>query len=215
MSDVLKPAARFSGPEAEIQERVNAHKHADLQKKLMRYLDSIEINLDDCEVELTSTFPDESSPYASGNFVYTRTVEFDEDSEAEIKEAVQNLVAACQGALQRQDPEYEPDRCSRCVKADCCRIDRIHLDEDERRRIIEHLGLPDTQETYDRYFEVDEDAGGYYKTIFKHENGSCIFLKNYGSQMRCSIYEVRPQVCRDYDAGYCDEWTKMLPKKKG
>ena len=47
------------------------------------------------------------------------------------------------------------------------------------------------------------------------DGGRCIALRgSIGRRVRCSIYEARPMVCREYDAGTCTVWTKMLPKPR-
>lgn len=210
MSDVLN---RDSEPFTSCHDRAQRRVRGDAaREKILRYLNSIEIDLDDGEVEISSTYPDESSPHGTGNMVLSRTIDLEDEQHSGLREAVKRLVEACQDAILGPDEDYDPERCDRCVNADCCRIDRIHLSEDERRRILDFLGEEDSRASYDRYFVEDEDTGGYYRTMFRHENGGCIFLKELNGMSRCSIYPARPQVCRDYDAGYCDEWTKLLPR---
>lgn len=178
----------------------------------LRNLDEIEIRLDDDELEVTATYPDTSNRYGSGNLSLTRT--FDLEEHEELRRLVQRLVAAVQEAVAAGDPDYEPARCDRCVKADCCSFDRIHLSEDERRRILEFLGERDDEKANRRYFRPDDDLGGYYRTVFRHRDGHCVFLKEIDGQWRCSIYPVRPQVCRDFDAAYCSEYSELRPKRR-
>ncbi len=179
---------------------------------LFRHLDEIEIRLDDEELEVTSTYPDRGNEFGSGNLSMSRT--FDLEEHEGLRDLVRKLVGAIQDALAEGDEDYDPDRCDRCVKSDCCGFDRIHLNEEERRRILDFLGKEDTERENRRYFLPDDDLSGYYVTVFKQVDGHCVFLKPVEGQMRCSIYPVRPQVCRDFDAAYCTEWSKLLPRRK-
>lgn len=192
-----------------LQERVRDHPELE---KFLRHLGTLTIDLDDEEIELEATLPDESFAFGSGNYGLSRTIDLADHDE--LRAAVKNLVKVAQKALFERDEEYDPDRCDRCVKADCCHIDRIHLTEDERLRILEHLGEPDTAVASAKYFEVDDDLAGYYRHVMRHVDGHCSFLKP-GPQgiMRCTIYEVRPRVCAEYDAGYCTEATELLPQR--
>lgn len=179
-----------------------------------RHLGRLTIDLDDEEIEVEATFPDESHPFGLGNYEVQRTLDLEHNDD--VREAVKALVRVVQEAVLETDKDYDPNRCDRCVKSDCCHIDRIHLNDAERRRILEHLGLEDTPKNNKRYFDDDDDLAGYYTHVMKHSGdpAHCIFLKPVKGIMRCSIYEARPQVCRDYDAGYCTEYSKLLPKKR-
>ena len=164
-----------------------------------------------------------TEPYEHMEFEQTlsRVFDLEDDECVPIKRAVEDLVAAIQDAMIEPNPDYMPNRCDSCVRSDCCHMGRIHLSEAERKRILDHLGEPDNQEAYDRYFEEDIDIAGYYKTMFRHvrpddpkddEDTQCVFLKEMsGGHMGCSIYEVRPKVCRDYAAAYCDEFSILDP----
>jgi Fe-S-cluster containining protein len=45
----------------------------------------------------------------------------------------------------------------------------------------------------------------------KKEDGACVFLRDDG----CSIYEHRPDVCREYDAFTCDTFEEDHKKVEG
>lgn len=199
-----------TGPDAEIQLHL---KGKGVLEQFLRHLESIEIDLSESELTLESCLPAESLALASVERNLTRTFDLDDERYATLREAVDYLVDACQEAMAMPDVEYEPDRCDRCVKSDCCSIERIHVSEEERVRILAFIGEPDTPESYHKYFEEDDDVGGFYKTILRHTKGSCCFLKPMANGLLgCSIYPARPQVCRDFDAAYCDEYTELLPK---
>ena len=77
--------------------------------------------------------------------------------------------------------------CTRC--ANCCKTMDIKLDDEDIDRIAEHLNMP-TAEFIERYLEAKEEDGPY-----KARQKPCPFL---GEDDRCTIYEVRPTVCREY-----------------
>lgn len=198
-----------SGRRRDLQARLRG---SDMLEKFLRHLGTISIDLDEEEVEIEATFPDDSYGFGSGNYEVSRTLDLADHDE--LRDAVRRVVELCQDAVMEPDEEYDADRCDRCVKSDCCSIDRIHLTEDERVAILAHLGVEDTPANSARHFELDDDLAGYYQHIMAHTDGHCSFLEESDGQMRCGIYEVRPQVCREYDAGYCTEYTKLMPKKR-
>ncbi|MDP6423139.1 MAG: hypothetical protein QGG14_00210, partial [Planctomycetota bacterium] len=111
-------------------------------ENLVRHLGSLSIDLDDEEIELESTGPDISDRVGVSNVEVCSTIDLTEHDE--VREIVKQLVAACHRVLLKGDDDYDPDRCDRCVKSDCCTIDRIHLTDEERARILDWLEIEDT-----------------------------------------------------------------------
>ncbi len=196
------------GANRDLQERLAGD---EMLEKFFRHLGGLQIDLDEEELEIESTFPDDSYPFGVGNYELSRTLDLEDHPK--VRDAVKKLVAACHEAMLKRESTYDADRCDRCVKADCCTIDRIHLTEAERVRILAYIEVEDTPANSKRYFEKDDDLAGYYRHIMRHKDGGCSFLKEQGGIMRCSIYEARPKVCREYDSGYCTEYTKLLPRR--
>lgn len=71
--------------------------------------------------------------------------------------------------------------------------------------------LPGLDEVPDRMVKEDRLLG----PVMRERNGACIALRDG----RCSIYESRPKVCRDFEAGgdACRDrrnipWTDLLKK---
>ena len=206
----MSSTKKKSGRNGSLQRRVRGKEEI---ARVLRHLTRLAIDLDEEELEIESTFPDDSHSFGIGNYEVSRTLDLTDHPK--IRDAVKRLVGLCHDALLDEDPDYDPDRCDRCVKSDCCWIDRIHLTEEERVRILEHLGVSDTPRNSGRYFDEDDDLAGYYQHMMRHKDGHCSFLvPSEGGIMRCSIYEARPQVCRDYDAGYCSEYSKLLPRRR-
>lgn len=77
--------------------------------------------------------------------------------------------------------------CTRCAK--CCKTMQPGLTDEDIGRIAGHLGL--TREAFvAAYLEADPEEGGYrMKAMF------CPLL---GQDGRCTVYEVRPQACREF-----------------
>jgi Fe-S-cluster containining protein len=205
-------------------------------ERMARHVDSLSIDLDEEEITIESCFPDwngaqdepeDDDEELDDNVRISRTVSLDKGRWKPLRSDVAKLVEELHERMLQPDEDYDADRCMRCKHSDCCYDWRIHMTEAERVRILEHIGEPDTPETYAKYFEPDEDLSGFYRSVFRHvgepapekepgeSDGHCSFLKpGPDGRPGCSIYEVRPQVCRDFDAGYCTEWTKLLPGRK-
>jgi len=174
--------------------------------EVIRHLGSVEIDLDGYEVEVESCRPTEGLPY--GEFAASLSRTLDLDDHPRLREAVDRLVAEVAAIFREGDPEYRPDRCDRCVNSDCCHMGRIFLSREEALAILAHLG--EKEETFSRYFEREKDIAGAYDYIFRHRDGHCPFLIAQGDRMRCSVYSVRPRVCREFDAASCDECEEEL-----
>jgi hypothetical protein len=77
--------------------------------------------------------------------------------------------------------------CTRC--ANCCKTMDIKLDDEDIERIAGHLNMP-IAEFIEMHLEAKEEDGPY-----KTRQKPCPFL---GDDDRCTIYNVRPTVCREY-----------------
>ncbi len=91
------------------------------------------------------------------------------------------------------DPDYiDPDiSCSDC-KACCCRLEVLLMGEDEH--------VPDE-------LTVRDPWGGW--VMRRLADGWCAALDRH--TMRCTIYELRPLICRDYPAGGSDCVEQRAP----
>ncbi|MEM2894322.1 MAG: YkgJ family cysteine cluster protein [Candidatus Bathyarchaeia archaeon] len=94
-------------------------------------------------------------------------------------------------ALRFEYPKGVRFRCLRCSL--CCmdtgsRERRILLLEAEARRISEEASIGIEK------FVLDVEDEGPFKYVMRKENGRCVFLKDN----LCSIYELRPVICRFY-----------------
>ncbi len=75
--------------------------------------------------------------------------------------------------------------CTQC--ANCCKHIPPDFIADDIKRISAHLKLSES-EFIQKYLKKNEDGEEVIKTL------PCLFL----DQNKCSIYEVRPKVCRSY-----------------
>lgn len=94
-------------------------------------------------------------------------------------------------------PSAPPDAipCFRCGV--CCERWQPLVTRQEAERIASYLGLP-TQEFLERYarpYPLQEDTH-----ILRNNGQACVFLRYDDGLATCTIHEVRPQPCRDWQA---------------
>jgi|APSaa5957512622_1039677.scaffolds.fasta_scaffold190477_2 Fe-S-cluster containining protein len=75
-------------------------------------------------------------------------------------------------------------KCTKC--GECCRM-VVKLSKEDIQRINKIY-----QKDFTRY---DKEIKS---NVLKHNNGKCVFLKKQGDEYVCSIYEHRPEVCKQY-----------------
>lgn len=81
---------------------------------------------------------------------------------------------------------FQEINCLDC--ANCCKTTPAMILDKDVKRISKHLNIS-VSEFYKKYTVKDED----HDIVFK--NVPCVFL---GEDNYCSIYEVRPESCREY-----------------
>lgn len=98
----------------------------------------------------------------------------------------------------REDLEPGANLCEYCT-AKCCRYFALPIE------------TPDSQEDYDfiRWYLLHEHA-----TVFVEDEAWYLLVhtecKHLQPDLRCGIYDTRPQICRDYSTDKCeyeDDWT--------
>ena len=95
---------------------------------------------------------------------------------------------------QKVEIEITPDnKCSFCTGSICCTYVTHSIDTPRSKDDFRHLLW---QVSHD-HVEVYQDEDGWFLLI----RGHCEHLRPGGA---CGIYEVRPQVCRDYDNEWCE-----------
>jgi Fe-S-cluster containining protein len=138
---------------------------------------------------------------------------FDVYQDPELKRLCRDLFRAIRARVLEPDPQRVQVSCERCKSSDCCRNYNVLVTEADVRRLREALGEGEREfhdrclrpavdwcEDYPWQLAVDKDAHGE----------KCVFLKETpGGQMRCSVYESRPQICRDFDEKTCDDFVPL------
>ncbi len=81
---------------------------------------------------------------------------------------------------------FAETNCLNC--ANCCKTTGPLFTQRDMDRIAKHLGMK-TGQFIEKYLYMDEDGDFVLKQL------PCSFL---GADNYCSIYEVRPQACREY-----------------
>ena len=77
----------------------------------------------------------------------------------------------------------------------CCERWQPLLDPAEVRRVASDLGM--TARRFSGRYTRPYPVRRGYRQVIANQRGACIFLKDAA----CSIYEQRPQICRDWQAG--------------
>ena len=90
-------------------------------------------------------------------------------------------------AAELHDQAFQIIDCTRC--ANCCNTMDIPVDEEDIKRIAESLDMA-VEDFVQTYLEADDRRESY-----KVRGKPCAFL---GEDGHCTIYDVRPTVCREY-----------------
>ena len=109
------------------------------------------------------------------NFAFLRSLKSHDDCDS-VDEA----------ASQLHEQAFQIVDCTRC--ANCCKTLQIKLEDEDIRRISDHLDKT-SDEFVDEYLEQDEEGA------FSIRVKPCPFL---GEDDRCTIYDIRPNVYREY-----------------
>lgn len=95
--------------------------------------------------------------------------------------------------------------CSKCPGY-CCSYPRIEVQDKDLARLAKHFGLAAevAEKRFTRRYRNDESEDNSDERILRHRKdeiyGSiCRFFDT--GERRCTIYEARPAVCRDYPNG--------------
>lgn len=105
--------------------------------------------------------------------------------------------------------------CSKCPGY-CCTYPRIEVKDKDLKRLARHFSLD--VETAGRRFTRFYNDDGIRERILRHQKdevyGSiCRFFDT--DARRCTIYEARPSVCRDYpDGRTCGYYTFLRFERK-
>ena len=107
--------------------------------------------------------------------------------------------------------QYDCDKCP----AYCCSYPRVILGKKDLERLARHFGLS-TREARKKFTKKGAEPG---ERVLRHRKDEtygtvCRFLDR--ETRKCTVYEARPEICRDYPGlkrcGYFDflEFERML-----
>lgn len=131
----------------------------------------------------------------------------------ELQELCRDLFRAVRRVASRPDPDMADVHCDRCRSSDCCRKYNVLVHDEDLERLSAGLGL--TRETLRRKYLADaidwcEDYRWQLACDEDAQGEKCVFLQANGDgQMRCSIYEHRPDICRAFDMKTCTDFVPM------
>ena len=111
--------------------------------------------------------------------------------------------------------------CSKCPGY-CCSYPRIVVTDHDIKRLAKHFGLSEdkakTRFTRSYVFESDEPKENIKERILKHKKDHiyatiCRFFDQ--DLRRCTVYEARPDVCRQFpDGKKCGYYTFLKFERK-
>jgi len=175
---------------------------------ILNRLSHIAINLDTMEVKVVSSGVEDA--HTTGVYSTYHDRSFDirpHKGNTALFEATKKFCAALRREFLKADVNYDPNRCRKCQLSECCwGYDHIQLDDWEVERILQHLGETSRRKFFTRdKLSLLSSRKNSMKMVTENGVDRCIFLrKNEQGQYRCSIYIVRPSVCRAFNAAACD-----------
>ncbi len=135
----------------------------------------------------------------------------------ELERHVRALFRAVRRRLLRQpDPDMAEADCEKCRDAPCCRKYNVLLTDEDIDRLRGRLSR---RAFIARYTDPAVDWSGDYRYQLKSDSDEvgekCIFLKrDRKGRMRCSVYEKRPAICRNFDVAVCPDFTPLKEDRK-
>lgn len=106
--------------------------------------------------------------------------------------------------------------CSKCPGY-CCSYPRIEVKKSDLKRLANHFGLS-MEKAEKKFTTIYEDGGEGPERILKHQKDEIYgsICKFFDTDLRrCTIYEARPAVCRDYPNGNkCGYYTFLKFERK-
>ena len=139
---------------------------------------------------------------------------FDVYDDKELEEACNRLFQLVKSRLESPDPERAAVHCDRCESSLCCRKYNVLTTSGDLERLANGLGQTvsqlvdkhtvaavDWSGDYKRQLACDEDEDGDEKCVFLEPDDTGIY--------RCTVYEHRPEICREFDMRTCDDFVPV------
>lgn len=139
---------------------------------------------------------------------------FDVYDDQELEEACRRLFQVLRARVMEDDEETAAVHCDRCRTSACCRKYNVLLRDSDIERLASHLKMPvptfrkrytrpavDWCGDFARQLACDDDPEGEEKCVFLGQDAE--------GRWRCTVYEHRPQICRDFDMKACDDFVSI------
>jgi Fe-S-cluster containining protein len=142
----------------------------------------------------------------------SRTFDIYEDKE--LQDACRHLFKLVRKRVMKPDPERLRVHCDSCATADCCRKYNVLLRESDIERLARGLGITPARLRQRHTVPAVDWSGDHARQLAadRDENGDekCVFLKQAADgSWRCSVYEHRPEICRNFDMRTCDDFVAL------
>lgn len=132
---------------------------------------------------------------------------FDLYEDPVLRDAAAALFQLLRERINQPDPDRAGIDCMKCTESTCCREYDVFVANSDIERIATHLKISREEVERDRLTPLLDWTGDFAFHLAQDEDEEgkkCTFLKrDAGGSMRCSIYEARPQLCRDFDHQDC------------
>jgi len=139
---------------------------------------------------------------------------FDVYEDKELEDACRRVFQVVRKRVMEPDEDVLAVHCDNCETSDCCRKYNVLLRETDVERLSKSLGMSPA-DFESEYTDVAVDwCGDFARQLACDEDDEgeekCVFLKEDAEgRWRCSVYEHRPQICRDYDMKTCDDFVAI------
>ena len=167
----------------------------------------------DGELEIDFELPqDQTTPQWYTELRGSRTFDIYDDDE--LKEACRHLFQVVRERVKEPDPERVEIHCDSCESSDCCRKYNVLLRQDDIERLAKGLGQTPSELKRQYTVEAVDWCGDFARQLDCDEDDEgeekCVFLKpDEVGRWRCSVYEHRPQICRDFDMNACNDFVPL------
>jgi len=146
--------------------------------------------------------------YRRGNRV------FDVYADDEMRAACERLFQIVRDRTTRPDSERAKVHCDRCDGSPCCRKYNVLTTGFDLERLATGLSISVAKMLHTYATPAVDWSGDYQHQLAadEDENGDekCVFLKRDATGLwRCSVYEHRPEICRNFDMRTCDDFVPI------
>jgi Fe-S-cluster containining protein len=169
----------------------------------------------DLHVEFDLPTPTHSVNYRT-DIVAKRSFDLYEDEE--LRDAARALFKLVRKRLAEPDPDRAGIDCMKCQESRCCREYDVLISTADQEVLAEHLKVPLAEVRKKYLTKLNDWTGDFDYELRKDKDDfgpKCVFLaRTPQGGTRCTVYEARPALCRDFDEHDCtlfDDQGQALP----